>query len=187
MVDYIYIDSKGIVITTNNIAFPSDLQVIEKYVKSASSIEAKQIQSSRLPQSKSYLKIVGVPYLSETSNMCITSNDIKRILKNNHIFNNIILTSKPKIIKVSPKSDMSIIWIDIWDAQSRSKAKTFINRRFNIGRFIATIQGTNMNPDVPQYKNCWKWGHSAGVCRIQGAKYVKCNGSHQTIHHHEFA
>ena len=26
-----------------------------------------------------------------------------------------------------------------------------------------------------------------GVCRIQGVKCVKCNGSHQTIHHHQFA
>jgi len=81
---------------------------------------------------------------------------MEKILKNNHIFNNIILASKPRIIKVSPKSDMSIIWIDIWDAQSGTKAKSFINRRFNVGSFIATIHGANMNPGVPQCKNCWK-------------------------------
>ena len=44
-----------------------------------------------------------------------------------------------------------------------------------------------MNPDVPQCKNCWKWGHTAGICHIQGAKYIKCNGLYQTIHHCQFA
>ena len=82
---------------------------------------------------------------------------------------------------------MAIIWIDIWNAQNSSKAKSLINWRFNIGRFITTIWGTNMNPGVSQCKNCWKWDHSAGVCRIQGAKCVRCNGTHQAIYHGEFA
>jgi len=34
MADYICTDGKGIIITTNNIASQSDLQVIKKYVKS---------------------------------------------------------------------------------------------------------------------------------------------------------
>jgi len=35
------------------------------------------------------------------------------IIKSNHIFNNIVVVSKPYIIKVSPKSDIAIIWLDI--------------------------------------------------------------------------
>jgi len=34
---------------------------------------------------------------------------VEMILKNNHIFNNIVLTSKPRVIKVLPKSDMTIV------------------------------------------------------------------------------
>ena len=51
---------------------------------------------------------------------------------------------------------MLIIWIDIWDIKSSSKAKGLINRCFNVERYIVTIQGANMNPSIPQYKNCWK-------------------------------
>jgi len=29
---------------------------------------------------------------------------------------------------------MAIVWIDIWDAQSRANAKRLINRSFNIGK-----------------------------------------------------
>ena len=43
-----------------------------------------------------------------------------------------------------------------------------------------------MNPGISQCKNCWKWGYSAGICRIQGTKCIKCNGLHQTIHYREF-
>ena len=78
----------------------------------------------------------------------LTSSDIESILKQNHIFDNISLVSRPRVIKVLPKSDMSIVWIDIWDVQSDSNAKMLINRYFNIGQYIATIQRANMNPDV---------------------------------------
>ena len=81
---------------------------------------------------------------------------------------------------------MSIVWIDIWDTQSGTKAKNLINRRFNIVNFIITIQGANMNSGMPQCKNCWKWGHIAGVYRIQGSKCVRCNGFHLSIHHCQF-
>ena len=108
------------------------------------------------------------------------------ILKQNHIFDNISLASKPRVIKVSPKSDMSIIWLDIWDVQSSSNAKMLINRCFNVGNYITTIRGANMNPGVLQCKNCWKWGHTTFLCRIQEAKCIKCNGPHKLEHHQEF-
>jgi len=43
---------------------------------------------------------------------------------------------------------MAVIWIDICDAQSDSKAKELINTCFNIGSHIAIIRGTNMNPGI---------------------------------------
>ena len=82
--------------------------------------------------------------------------DIENILKSNHIFNDVVLAFKPRIVKVSSKLDMAIIWIDIWNTQSRSKAKGLINQRFNVGSFITTIYGANINPGVPQCKYCWK-------------------------------
>ena len=81
---------------------------------------------------------------------------------------------------------MSIIWIDIWDVQSGSRAKGLINHCFNVGRYIATIRGANMNPEVLQCKNCWKWEHSTFLCRIQDSKCVKCNSPHKSENHCEF-
>ena len=49
---------------------------------------------------------------------------------------------------------MAIVWLDIWDVQSGSKAKGLINRCFNIRKYIATIRDMNMNSGMPQCKNC---------------------------------
>ena len=113
--DFIHIEDKGIIITTNNVSLSSDLQKIKKYIKNSLILDVKQISLPRLLQSKSYLKIVGIPYINKKINIHISSDNIENILKSNYLFNNIILTSKPYIIKVSLKSDMAIIWINIWD------------------------------------------------------------------------
>jgi len=74
---------------------------------------------------------------------------VEIIIRNNHIFNNITVASRSRIIKVLPKSDIAIIWLDVWNAQSESKAKGPINRYFNIGNYIAAIQDIDMNLYIP--------------------------------------
>ena len=126
-------------------------------MKNANNINILQVEDSRLPKSKSYLKIIGILYYPHTNSQeKLTLADVETILKQNHIFNNISLVSRLRIIKVSPKSDMAIVWIDIWDIQSGHNAKFLINKCFNVGNNITMVRGANMNPRVPQCKNCWK-------------------------------
>ena len=187
LVDVIYPDPASITIVTNKVSQASNLTIIEKYVKNLENIDSSQVDTPCLPQSKSYLKIIGIPYFPNGNLQDhLNASDIKTIIKQNHIFNNVTLASKPRVIKVSPKLDMAIVWIDIWDAQSGVKAKGLINRCFNVRSFIATIRGTNANPGVPQCKNCWRWGHLTFSCKIQGSKCVKCNSSHKSENHCEF-
>ena len=166
-VDYIQSDPIGLSIVTNKVVLQLDLQIIDQYVKKSENINELQVEKPQLPQLKSYLKIIGIPYyLNGKSQEHLNSSDVEATLKQNQIFDNIKLVSRPRIIKVSPKSDMSIIWIDIWDVQNGSKAKYLINCCFNISKYIATIRGANINPGIPQCKNCWKWGHATFSCRI---------------------
>jgi len=115
MVDFIQLNSKNIIIATNKVATLLDLQTIENYIKNASYINTNGVKAPRLPQSKSYLKIIDISFLQENLFIPITLNMVKDIIKKNHIFNNVVLLLKPHIIKVSPKSDIAIIWVDIWD------------------------------------------------------------------------
>ena len=107
--NFIHVEDKGIVIMTNNISSGSDFQEIKKYIKNSFSSNIDKVSPARLPQSKSYLKIVSILFISEKTNSHISSDEIEDVLKNNHLFNNIILASKPCIIKVSPKSNMAIV------------------------------------------------------------------------------
>jgi len=167
LVDFIQSDQMGITVVTSKVVSQSDLLIIENYIKNVNNIDSQSVEAPQLPQSKSYLKIIGIFYFShDKSQECLSSSDVKNIIKQNQIFDNVVLASKSPVIKVSPKSDMSIIWIDIWDVQSRSKAKSLINQCFNMGRYITTIREANMNPSIPQCKNCWKWGHATMSCRI---------------------
>jgi len=156
-VDFIRSNLIGIVIVTNKVASMSDLQIISQYIKKSKDINKLQVEEPCLPQSKLYLKIIGILFFPNSkSQEHLNTSDIETILKQNQIFDDIKLTSRPRVIKVSPKSDMSIVWIDIWDYQSRNKAKCLINRCFNVGRYIATIRRANINLDILQCKNCWK-------------------------------
>jgi len=114
-----------------------------------------EILVPHLPQSKLYLKITSIPYV-QPSGEKLTSEDITNCFRHLELFESISLAAKPRIIKVFPKSDMTIIWFNIWDSQSSSKAKLLINHSFNFGRSTATIRATNMNSGTPQCHNCWK-------------------------------
>jgi len=72
----------------------SDLSTIERYVKFIEDINQKDILASRLPQSKSYLKITGFPYI-QPSSLALTSEDISNYLKNSDLFENITLVAQP--------------------------------------------------------------------------------------------
>ena len=112
MVDFIHLENSGITIVSNLIASQSDLQAIERYVKSIENVRSDDIQVLRLPQSKLYLNIIGIPYFVESTNIPIRSDNIEAIIKANHIFNDLTLIlkpMKPRVIKTSPKSDIAVI------------------------------------------------------------------------------
>ena len=81
LVDYIRSDSNEITIVMNKVAQPSDLTIIDQFVKNSSDLNALQVEEARLPKSKSYLKIIGIPfYPHANSQERLTSADIEIIL-----------------------------------------------------------------------------------------------------------
>ena len=109
-VNFIRTELVGITIVTNKVSQASDLTTIENYVKNFKSIDSSQVDTPCLPQSKSYLKIIGIPYFPNGNlQEHLNCSDVENIIKQNHIFNNITLVSKPRVIKVLPKSDMAIV------------------------------------------------------------------------------
>ena len=109
MANFVYMDQADIIIVTNKVISSLDLQIIKRYMKNMNQIDSDKVETPQLPQSKSYLKIIDIPYLLENTNMPISADVVEMIIRNNHIFNNITVALKPRIIKVLPKLDMAII------------------------------------------------------------------------------
>ena len=111
VMDFIQSTNNEIIITTNKPANNLNLSTIEKYLKSIQNINSNSIKSLCLPKSKSYMKIIGLPYKLDQN--IISSDYIKSVLKETHLFNSVVLVSKPYVIKASPKSDIAVFWVDI--------------------------------------------------------------------------
>ena len=108
--DFIRFNINGIIITMNKPASDLDLSTIEKYLKNVQNIILESIESPHLPKSKSYMKIIGLPYSSELG--VLSPDYIEGILVKSHLFKDATLASKPHIIKASPKSDKAVVWVD---------------------------------------------------------------------------
>jgi len=62
LVNFIHLDPLDITVITCKVASLSDLQVIENYIKNMNYINIMEVNTPCLPQSKSYLKIISIPY-----------------------------------------------------------------------------------------------------------------------------
>jgi len=118
---------------TNSVASAAELKVTKQWLKKTAGLSKAIEVESQLPQSKLFLKILGVPYWDSKSFLPITPAQVVEALSCSSLFESITLASIPCIMKVSFSSDMSVIWIDIWNSQKGSKGKTLINHSFNFG------------------------------------------------------
>jgi len=78
------------IITTNKVVTTLDLNTIEKYIKNVSAVDSNKVIALRLSQFKLYLKILGILYLIEDTNLSITTHIIEKVT---YILNDIVLTS----------------------------------------------------------------------------------------------
>ena len=142
--------------STNSVASVAKLEVIKQWLKRTAGLGEVTEVEPRLPQSKSFLKVLSIPYWNSKTSLSVTPAQVAEALSNSSLFEGITLASMSCIMKASPSSDMFVIWIDIWDSQKESKGKTLIHCSFNFGHHTATVRETAMHPGVAQCRNCWR-------------------------------
>ena len=72
MANFVWADQRDLTITTNKVVSTSDLNTINKYIKNVNIVDPENIMASQLPQSKSYLKILGISYIKENINTSVS-------------------------------------------------------------------------------------------------------------------
>ncbi|KAF5345868.1 hypothetical protein D9756_011193 [Leucocoprinus leucothites] len=177
----------GILIATSGVASPTDLETIKSWLKKAWQLGDSIPIEPRLPQSKSFLKIVSVPYWVANSSNPLSPAFVEQALRQSSLFENIIVAACPRVMKASPKLDTAVVWFDIWDSQNGTKAKTLVNRTINFGQHIGTIHATSMHPGIAQCRNCWHWGHPTHACHALGTHCQICGGPHCIENHRSMA
>jgi len=80
LADFMHVDSKGMVITTNKVAANSNLNIIKKYIKNVDNVNMNKVLSPRLSQLKYYLKILDISYYVEDTNLLIIADIVKRVI-----------------------------------------------------------------------------------------------------------
>ena len=65
--DFIYSDLIRVIMVTNKVPVQSNLYIIKNYIKNINNIDSLNMEVPQLPQSKSYLKIIGISYLNGIS------------------------------------------------------------------------------------------------------------------------
>ena len=71
IINFICSDYRGLVLVLNKVVAQSDICIISHYVKNTNNMNLEDIQDGHLPQSKLYLKILGLLYLLENTNTVI--------------------------------------------------------------------------------------------------------------------
>ena len=99
----------GVSISTNSVASAAELEVIKQWLKKTASLGKVTEVEPHLPQSKSFLKVLGIPYWNFKSSLPVTSAQVAEALSSSPLFEGVTLAFLPCIMKALPSSDMSVI------------------------------------------------------------------------------
>ena len=89
LADFVCNNHHDLIIITNKVTLQSDLTTIKNYIKNVNTIKSEDIIALCLSQSKSYLKIIDIPYIREGTNSPINFSNVESIIQLIHIFNNV--------------------------------------------------------------------------------------------------
>ena len=78
--NFIHLEKLDIIITTNQVASAQDMSIIKDTLKNSENINQNLIESPHLPQSKLFLKILGLLYYLENTNKAISPDIILGVL-----------------------------------------------------------------------------------------------------------
>ncbi|KAF9442877.1 hypothetical protein P691DRAFT_639524, partial [Macrolepiota fuliginosa MF-IS2] len=135
--------------------------------------------------SQSFIKIVDVPFFKSSTMDPFTSTEVDAQLQCSIIPANFVVHWH--YICNSPKANSTTIWIDLSNSQQGSRASTLIGHSLFINGGMVTIKGAKVHTGTPQRQQCWKWGHTMGMCHRPAICCPICSGPHSEANHHSIA
>jgi hypothetical protein len=125
----------GFTLVTIGVANNCDLEILKLYVGRV--LNTTQDFDLGVPQSKSYLKIVHIPFF--INNEPIKPEFVVEAIKHHELSGNFILAGPPRVTRNTRDSDSCTVWFDLWDSQNSKWAVPLVNCRINIRGWTSTI------------------------------------------------
>jgi len=115
---------------------------------------------------------------SPLSSNPINSKDASLILASSVCKDSIRLAAPPRIVHDSKWADTCSIYFDIWDLQTGSWMKFFIDHSLNVGNMVCFFRKASIKIGAPLYTRCYSWGHNTNYCNFSHMVCPICDGSH---------
>ena len=91
------------------------------------------------------------------------------------------------LCKFSPKQPGGLftcsIYFDIWDLQTGSQMKSFVNHSLNVGNVVCFFCKASMKIGAPLCTRCYSWGHNTNHCNSSCMVCPICDGPHHEDNH----
>jgi hypothetical protein len=168
---------KGLSLVTTFVARASDLAIVRQSVSATTGLDSLD---AALPQSRSFLKILDVPFPVDTA-------DVTNAMADSPFADAFILAATPRTMRNSAKSSTATVWFDLWDSQSGARAKQVAGRSLFINGAVCPIRAAAANPGTPQCQRCWRWGHPTTRCRAKMPSCPRCAEPHTEDRHRALA
>ncbi|KAJ3561517.1 hypothetical protein NP233_g10143 [Leucocoprinus birnbaumii] len=177
---------EGILLSANQVATDDNLIIITASIRKALNSPGAQ---AFLLWSKSYIKILDVPRSISTGStrVLITPTVICNAMLKSPMASSFDLASTPRVMRASPTSDTSIVWVDLHDSQSGANVKALVGKSLQIGAITCPIRAACANLGMPQCQCCWHWGHTTNTCHFFAPRCPICSGPHRSENHHNHA
>jgi len=134
-----------------------------------------------IPSSRSFCKLIGVPFIRRDNP--ITSKDAEAILSSSVFKDSICLAAPPQIVCNSRCADTCTVYFDIWDSQTGSRMKSFVDCSLNVGTMVCYFRKESMKIGMPYCTRCCSWGHNTNYCNSRRVFGPICQGPHCEINH----
>jgi len=82
-------------ISTNFVVSAVELEVIKQWLKKVAGLTTSTVVEPCLPQSKLFLKILGVSYWGNNSSLSITQAQVEAVIANTPVFEEVVFASHP--------------------------------------------------------------------------------------------
>ncbi|KAF9439757.1 hypothetical protein P691DRAFT_637990, partial [Macrolepiota fuliginosa MF-IS2] len=115
------------------------------------------------PASRSFIKIVDVPFFKPGTTEPIPSTEVDAQLQHSVIPSDYIVHWR--FVWNSPKAKFATMWIDLSNSQRGTRASQLIGHHLFLNEAEVLIKGVKAHTGMPQCQQCWHWGHNTEVCR----------------------